>query len=260
MISVVIRNKNEAGPLEKVLSVLTTIYKDDIGEIIVVDNNSTDNSLEIAKAYNCKVAAIEKFSYGRAINRGIALAKNNYVLLLSAHAVPIGKYFFRSALDLINSKEKVAGIRYINSFQNYSRALANDFIVKSPLENGLMAACCIVNKEIWQDHKFDEELPFSEDKEWSKRVMDHGFYIYDLSETFFYFVKRSRESLLTRYKNETLAYYQLAGTQPHKPLRIILSLLKKLFLVNPKKIISEGIWDIKKSKAKLYIYNVLRKK
>ncbi len=48
MISVVIRNKNQSKALAFLLKNLTERYIDDIDEIIVIDNLSTDNSKEIA--------------------------------------------------------------------------------------------------------------------------------------------------------------------------------------------------------------------
>ena len=68
MFSIVIRNKNEAFYLNRVLHILTTIYSHDFDEIIIVDNNSTDDSLAVAKKYNCKVVNISNFTYGKAIN------------------------------------------------------------------------------------------------------------------------------------------------------------------------------------------------
>jgi hypothetical protein len=38
----------------------------------------------------------------------------------------------------------------------------------------LMAACAMVNKKVWHNNKFNEVLLFSEDKEWSARVIKRG--------------------------------------------------------------------------------------
>ena len=147
MISVVIRNKNEAKLLERTLKVLTKFYKNDIDEIILVDNNSTDKSVEIANQYNCKIVHIDKFTYGKAINLGIESAKNDIILLLSSHAIPIGNSFFKNSIQFITEKNDWAGIRFINSAKNFERALESNFEVKQPLDFGLMAACCLVSKQ-----------------------------------------------------------------------------------------------------------------
>lgn len=260
MFSIVIRNKNEAYYLNRVLSILTSVYKDDIDEIIIVDNESTDNSVEIADRYHCKVVNISNFSYGRAINLGISNAKNNYVLLLSAHAIPVGKSFFKNSLEFLLANKKAGGVRFINSIENYERALENNFVIKQPLKHGLMAACCIVVKEAWGKYKFDEALEHSEDKEWSNTIEKHGYKIYDLNETFFYFIKRGKKSLMSRYKNEMLVYHQLNKIEPPSMVKIFGSFFKKVFIKNLSNYFSKCITDFKKAIAMLEIKRTLKKR
>ena len=258
MFSIVIRNKNESFYLNRVLHILTSIYSQYFDEIIIVDNNSSDDSLEIAKKYNCKVVNISNFSYGRAINLGISEATNNYVLLLSAHTIPIGKSFFKNTLSVLKEHNNIAGVRYVNSMDNYERALKDNYIVKEPLKYGLMAACCIVVKEAWEQYKFDEELEFSEDKEWSLQLTNMGYKIYDLTETFFYFINRTGSSNINRFKNETLVYYKLHNIKPPSKLRIIASFFKKVIVTNTISFFKLFISDFKKAKAKFEIYNRLK--
>lgn len=231
-ISVVIRNRNEGPALEKVLCILNKIYASDLEEIIIVDNNSSDNSLEVAGKYGCKIINISKFSYGRAINIGIEAATSEFVLLLSSHAIPVGNSFFQNTLIALEKDENVAGVRYVNSFENYERATKNDFRVEKPLQYGLMAACCIINKRIWKKVKFNEDLLAIEDKEWSRRVYDLGYNILDLNETYFYFANKSFEANLLRYKIESISTFQLHNRKFPTPTKSFLSLLKKIFLTN----------------------------
>ncbi|MCM2302766.1 MAG: glycosyltransferase [Flavobacteriaceae bacterium] len=201
-VSVVIRNKNEAESLERVLKILTNVYNQDIGEIIVVDNLSVDSSIQVASKYNCKIVQIKDFTYGRAINQGIEVAKNDIILLLSSHAIPIGNHFFKSVFKVIIENKSIAGIRFINSVENYERAISNNYVVSEPLKNGIVAACCIINKKVWNQFKFNGELIGGEDKEWSQRVIDNDYIIYDLNETYIYFLNRSKQQLYNRYKVE----------------------------------------------------------
>jgi rhamnosyltransferase len=258
MISVVIRNKNEADYLERILAILTNRYTDDINEIIIVDNNSSDDSIVIAQKYQCKIVTIDKFTYGKAINLGIQATKNDYVLLLSSHAIPIGKRFFKNTIEFIQSKKDFAGLRYINSIENYERAISNDFKVKQPLQYGLMAACCIVSKVVWSQYLFNEELVFSEDKEWSERVSKAGYGIYEIDEAFFYFIKRREQSELNRFKNETIAKHQLHNIKYISKTRIIGSLLKKIMITNSLNFFRIMKWDLKMAKKRFEISNILR--
>jgi rhamnosyltransferase len=86
--SVVIRNRNEREYLERLLRVLSlqTVRP----EIVMVDNESTDGSAEVAAASGSKLIHIAKseFTYGRAINIGVAAAAADIVILLSSHSLP----------------------------------------------------------------------------------------------------------------------------------------------------------------------------
>jgi len=259
MISIVIRNKNEAKALENVLTILTRVYADDFDEIIVVDNNSTDNSKIIAEKFNCKIVELVEFTYGKAINLGIENAKNNYILLLSAHAVPVGNSFFINAMKEFNKSDTIAGLRFINSIENYKRALNNNFVVKEGLNFGLMAACAMVNKKVWVENKFDEVLFFSEDKEWSARIIGQGYEIRDVNETFFYFLKRNEKSELNRWKNETISNHQLTEIPFSSVFKIIISFLYKILILHPKYFLKKIGYETKLLKTKFEVKRNLDK-
>ena len=59
LVSVLIRNRNEAQYLKYTLHLLS-IQKYNHFEIIFIDNESDDNSIEIAKKYNCKILILIK--------------------------------------------------------------------------------------------------------------------------------------------------------------------------------------------------------
>ncbi len=70
LVSIVIRTKNEEKWIESCLrSVFNQNYKN--FEVILVDNQSTDDTVKIAKKYKIKILKISKFKPGRAINEGI---------------------------------------------------------------------------------------------------------------------------------------------------------------------------------------------
>ena len=259
MISIVIRNKNEAESLESVLLILNTLYYDQYNEIIVVDNQSIDSSVEIAKKHGCTIVTIEDFTYGKAINLGIEQATNDCVLLLSAHAVPVGNYFFKSFYETFQSNPKIAGIRFINSYRNYKRAIANDFIIKDGIKHGLMAACAVVNKKVWNEIKFDETLVFSEDKDWSKKVIDEGYVVLDCNETFYYFSKITTKQALKRYENEMVADYQISNRKFPSIFRITGGFFYKIVLKNNIDYLKTLIKDFSLFFIKLRIKRTLKK-
>ena len=102
-ISVVIRNRNESKHLEYVLKSLEIQNYSDF-EIILVDNNSTDNSVKIAEHFGAKALNIKNFTYGKALNFGIDNAKGEIIVILSAHSIPLGSNFLRECAKGLEDK------------------------------------------------------------------------------------------------------------------------------------------------------------
>ena len=82
MVSVVIPTLNEAG---NILQAVTTIEKELAypKEIIVVDGNSTDGTIEIVKDTNfCRLIIQPVRGYGTALQTGMKLAKGNIIVMV----------------------------------------------------------------------------------------------------------------------------------------------------------------------------------
>ena len=81
MVSVVIPTLNEAGNIREALE---TIDREIAfpKEIIVVDGNSTDGTLEIVRDMNCKVIVEPRRGYGVALRIGMKAAKGDVVVMV----------------------------------------------------------------------------------------------------------------------------------------------------------------------------------
>src|ERR1039457_2170205 len=75
-ITVIIPCLNEEQGIEKVLHAMP----DFVDEVIVVDNNSTDRTPEVAASLGGKVIRAEGRGYGRAYNRGFAAATSDIIV------------------------------------------------------------------------------------------------------------------------------------------------------------------------------------
>ena len=119
-ISVIIRCKNEERWIGYTIqSILDNIKSP---EIIVVDNNSDDNSLNIVKSFvhdpkltinekytKIKIINIKDYSPGKAINKGVRAASGDIVIIISAHCV----------LKKINLKKTISDLeKFICIFGN----------------------------------------------------------------------------------------------------------------------------------------------
>jgi dolichol-phosphate hexosyltransferase len=81
MVSVVIPTLNEAGNIAEALDTIDRELAFP-KEIIVVDGNSTDGTLDIVRKANCKVIIEPRRGYGLALRRGMMEAKGDVVVMV----------------------------------------------------------------------------------------------------------------------------------------------------------------------------------
>ena len=126
--TVVIPNLNGAGWLRDSIESVYAQTEQDF-ELIVIDNASTDESLEIARSYQGRpgYTLIENdrntgFSY--AVNQGIRLAKGEYVALFNNDAFAEPAWL----AELIKTAESDARIFAVSSLmiRHFERELADD--------------------------------------------------------------------------------------------------------------------------------------
>ena len=88
-LSILIVNYNTKDLTSRCIESIYSTFRGDF-EIIVVDNNSVDNSVKFLKENFPEVIIIENQEnegFGRANNRGVAIAKGEYILLLNSDIV-----------------------------------------------------------------------------------------------------------------------------------------------------------------------------
>ena len=106
-VSIVIPNYNGKHFLE---NCLRSVFEQDIKdqEVIVVDNGSTDGSLEYLNTFpGVRVIALDKnYGFCRAVNEGIKAAESDYVILLN-NDTEVDKSFASELLNAIRTDEKI---------------------------------------------------------------------------------------------------------------------------------------------------------
>ena len=102
-VSIIIPTLNEEDSLNVLLNELLK-FNDNIYEIIVVDGQSNDKTIEIAKKYNCKIIIQQiKLGYGDAIIRGINEANSDYSIILDGDGSKNPIYIKNLIEKIINS-------------------------------------------------------------------------------------------------------------------------------------------------------------
>ncbi len=187
-ISIIIRSKNEEVWLAHCLSMLFRQDYDDY-EVILVDNASSDNTLEVAKRFPLiKIISIERFKPGYAINEGIRSSSGQYIVCLSAHCIPKSTSWLTSLRGNFYNNSLVAGV--------YGRQLPvsftdpidkRDLLIVFGLDRRVQEkdyffhnANSMFRRDIWERYPFDEEVTNIEDRVWGKTVIDAGYkLVYD---------------------------------------------------------------------------------
>lgn len=208
-ISVVIRTKNQERALSFLLKNLTERYSEDIDEIVVIDNLSTDRSDQTCKTYGARLVTIKDFSYGESANVAAREARNDIVVIFSAHSYPVSHDFFKLITQRFQEKPHLAGLRCLHSTNDY-RAYINQVKAKEdPNRAGLIFSGSAFAKAVWERHPFREDVATFEDKEWSKRVLEAGYEIEFVPAIFHYEINRNKKQLFFRFKNDVIGNYQL---------------------------------------------------
>ena len=256
MLTVVIRTKNQENALGFLLKILNERYSNDISEIIVLDNLSTDKSKEITILNKARFVTIDKFSYGESANIAANEAKNDIIVIFSAHSYPVSHDFFKLIIEKFKGREnELAGLRCLHNKNDYFSYINNLSSKDDYNKAGLIFAGSAFNKKIWIKHNFKSDIHTFEDKEWSKRVIKNGFKIEFVPSIFCYDINRTKKQLFFRFKNEIIGSYQLHKTK-YSVKQSFKMLLASIFTIS-KNYFIDLFYTMKKF---LYVLNFLLNK
>lgn len=185
LVSIIIRTLNEQRYLDEVL---TAVFRQNLGEgmsleVVLVDSGSTDQTLEIAARYDCRITHISKdeFTFGRSLNRGSEFSDGDVLVYLSGHCVPQGDGWLLSLIMpvLENMAGYVYGRQIGRDTTKYSeRKLFSKYfpeVSKIPQRDIFCNnANSAISRSTWERYLFDEEVTGLEDMELAKRILDAG--------------------------------------------------------------------------------------
>lgn len=221
-VSIIIRCLNEGKFIGRLFEgILHQTHKD--VEVIVVDSGSTDNTLVIAEKYANKIIHIkpEEFSFGFALNKGCEAATGDFLLLASAHVYPVFDTWIKNMLSHFEDLNValVYGKQIGNELTKYSehRIFAKWFPNNSDLNQThpfCNNASCMVRKECWDEHKYDESLTGLEDMDWAKKIMTKNYkVVYDSTAPIVHVHEETYKRVLNRYKREAIAHKHIFPDQ-----------------------------------------------
>lgn len=109
MLSIIIITKDEEGRIKACLESVKWAE-----EIIIIDNGSTDNTLEVAKKYTDKIFQAEKEDFASIRNLGVEKSKGDWILFVDA-----------DERVLESLKNEIAEIIGTNNFSAYAISRKN---------------------------------------------------------------------------------------------------------------------------------------
>jgi glycosyltransferase involved in cell wall biosynthesis len=237
-VSIVIRTFNEEKTLEKVLHLIETQTIQPL-EIIIVDNESSDKTIEIAKQHKVKIITISKkeFSHPRSCNLGLRIAKGDIVVLTNGHSFPISNKWLEFGIKHFEDSEVAGtfGKTLLDNRASLTEKIINYFYIRTHgygkiveykkinlFSGGLLGtASAAIRRNLWKSHNFDESyLNGGEDTEWAfywiskgmKIIEDPCFSVYHAhGDSFFRELKRHINYAKTHFRSLKKYYLEFSA-------------------------------------------------
>ena len=179
-LSVVIRAKNEAESIGRVLDILRSQTIAESIQIVLVDSGSTDGTRAIAKARGIDPIEIpaESFTFGGALNTGCNAATAPVIVALSAHAFPPDERWAERMVAAFDDDRVAAACGEDRApdgsplaepvFQHAELARRHPFWGYSNAAGGFRAS-------LWRARNWRTDMPGTEDKEWAWHWLEEGW-------------------------------------------------------------------------------------
>ena len=187
LVSIIIRTKNEERWIDHCLSAIETQNITDY-EIILVDNNSEDRSVKVARKYTKKIINVTEFYPGKAINEGIRASLGKYIAIISGHCIPKNNVWLEKLIEPLKNDKSglLAGVYGRQEPLSSSSPLdKRDLTVVFGLDERTQKkdsffhnANSALSRSIWEKFPFDEKTTNIEDRIWGAEVIKNGYHIH----------------------------------------------------------------------------------
>lgn len=184
LVSIIMRSYNEGWALRETLPALAAQdYRH--WELIVIDSGSTDDSVAlISRAAPRHFVRIQPCEYNpaRVMNRGMELARSNFVLFLNADATPVGPRWLRTLVRPLFDPQVAAvygrqvprpGCRAVYA-RDYEHCFGRTRPA-GPRADFFSMVSSGVRRDVWAGRGFNEALQYSEDDEFARWCRGRGY-------------------------------------------------------------------------------------
>lgn len=192
--SIIILTKNAGEGFATLLRCIFSQKFDGSFEVLVIDSGSADDTLLVAQTFPTKITRIkpEEFHHGKTRNLGAELASGRILVYLTQDALPINNDWLKILTDSFGDPnvamvvgrqipwqtakppEKFFYAYYFPPFKiNVTRDALEQYRENVFISNVNSA----IQKDVWHQLKFSENVVMAEDKEFAKRLLLAGWSI-----------------------------------------------------------------------------------
>lgn len=215
LVSIIVRSFNEERHIGKLLEGIQRQKVPFEWEVILVDSGSTDNTVRIAEKYDVNLVEIDPkdFSFGYSLNVGIERSNGEFCVFISAHCYPddenwllnLIKPFSNDNIAIVYGRQRGNEVTRYSEHQVFKKWFPNDNAVQKtlPFCNNANSA---IQKKLWKEYKFDEDLTGLEDMDWAKHMLSRGYKVaYQADATAIHVHEESPGQIFKRYEREAIA-------------------------------------------------------
>lgn len=182
-VSVVIRTLNEERWIDACLRAVYDQDHPDV-EVVLVDNRSTDGTLDIVSGYPVVLETIDEFRPGLALNIGVRASSGDVLVFISGHCVPVDTRWLSNLIAPLEDAT-VAGVYGRQEPLSYTSDLdKRDLLTVFGLDPKVQRrdpffhnANSAMRRETWERFPFDEQVTNVEDRIWGRQVIEAGLTI-----------------------------------------------------------------------------------
>ena len=247
LVSVIITTKNEESVIGRLIkSIKDQTYK--YREIILVDNNSSDKTVKIAKELGVKVVSKGPERSAQR-NFGAKIARGKYLLFLDAD-MELSKNVIAECIKVTSLNENLGGVaipeqskasNFWGKVKGFERSIYNE--KGDPVTD---AARFFPKKVFTQARGYDESLTGPEDWDLPEIIRNLGFLIIRINAPIYHYERISNPLNLARkkfyYAKSSYKYLEKHHISPISPKTIYF--LRPIFYKNWKKILFNPMLSI----------------
>ena len=267
-VSLIIRTLNESRYLNELLRAVTAQETDGFGcEVVIVDSGSTDNTLDIATQYGCRILKIsrEDFSFGRSLNIGCEAASGDFLVMISGHCVPShGRWLMNLIKPLSDGVADYSYGRQLGGDRTHfseKRIFAKYFPAHH--SNGQNPYFCnnansAITHAAWSKFRFNETLTGLEDIELAQRLVNSGGKVSYVPEAqAYHYHEESWPQIQRRFEREAIALKLIMPNIHFGPLDLlryfVLGVLRDLYVAAKERVWLKELSNIVKYRWHQYL-------